>query len=148
MHELMQDIRYSWRALQRAPGFSLTVGATLAIGIGATVTTDLVLGYAPGVGDLVDGHDFPPVHGPAVHPGKVPTHLLLGGRDEQLGTRGRAGALLGIGMAVSGDERERQERLPNAVAGIDGRGRASTGPGLGPAGGGAGATRRGRRSQP
>ena len=37
MHEFMQDIRYSWRALLRAPGFSLTVGATLAIGIGATV---------------------------------------------------------------------------------------------------------------
>jgi putative ABC transport system permease protein len=37
MTNLMPDIRYACRALYRAPGFALTVVATLAIGIGAAV---------------------------------------------------------------------------------------------------------------
>ncbi|MBR9988581.1 MAG: ABC transporter permease [Gemmatimonadetes bacterium] len=37
MANLMSEIRYAWRALYRAPGFSLTVVATLAIAIGAAV---------------------------------------------------------------------------------------------------------------
>jgi len=35
---VLQDVRFALRGMRRAPGFSLTVLATLAIGIGASVT--------------------------------------------------------------------------------------------------------------
>ena len=34
----IMDVRYAWRSLLRAPGFSVLVIATFAIGIGATMT--------------------------------------------------------------------------------------------------------------
>lgn len=37
MHDLLNEIRYALRAIHKAPGFSVTVIATLAIGLGATV---------------------------------------------------------------------------------------------------------------
>lgn len=37
MPALLTEVRYAWRAIRNAPGFSLTVVATLAIGLGATV---------------------------------------------------------------------------------------------------------------
>jgi putative ABC transport system permease protein len=37
MPDLIAEVRYAWRAVTKAPGFSLTVIATLAIGLGATV---------------------------------------------------------------------------------------------------------------
>ena len=39
LSSLMQDIRFALRAMRRAPGFSFTVLATLALGIGASVAT-------------------------------------------------------------------------------------------------------------
>jgi putative ABC transport system permease protein len=35
---ILQDLKFAWRGMRRAPGFSLTVLATLIIGIGASVT--------------------------------------------------------------------------------------------------------------
>ena len=35
---ILQDIKFAWRGMRRAPGFTLTVLATLVIGIGASVT--------------------------------------------------------------------------------------------------------------
>jgi putative ABC transport system permease protein len=34
---ILSDVRYAWRAVRRSPGFSVTVVATLAIALGATV---------------------------------------------------------------------------------------------------------------
>jgi predicted permease len=39
LSSVLQDIRYALRGIRRAPGFSLTVLATLALGIGASVAT-------------------------------------------------------------------------------------------------------------
>src|SRR5262245_30759622 len=45
------DLRFAWRGLKRAPGFSVTVIATLALGIGANVA----------MFDIVDGLMFRPL---------------------------------------------------------------------------------------
>jgi predicted permease len=38
MHDLLQDVRYAFRQIARAPGMSAVMVATLALGIGATTT--------------------------------------------------------------------------------------------------------------
>jgi len=38
MHTIIQDLRYAVRGIRRAPGFSLVVALTVALGIGATTT--------------------------------------------------------------------------------------------------------------
>src|SRR5215472_18256667 len=43
MNSLIQDFRYALRQIAKAPGFSLTAIATLALGIGATVAVFSVM---------------------------------------------------------------------------------------------------------
>jgi putative ABC transport system permease protein len=75
-----RDIRYAWRTLRRAPGFSLSIVATLALGI-AAATSVLSVAYAILLRPL-------PVHDQdrvlvlwADNPTHSPAHLPLAQRD-------------------------------------------------------------------
>lgn len=43
MHKFFQDLRFAFRQMSRAPGFSLTAILSLALGIGATVSVFSVI---------------------------------------------------------------------------------------------------------
>ena len=54
MHTLLQDLRYSARQLIRSPGFTLTAGLLLALGIGAATAVFSVI-YAA----LANSYPYP-----------------------------------------------------------------------------------------
>ena len=121
MSDLLQDARYGWRRLWKAPGFTLAVVLVLALGIGATTAIFSVIDAA-----LLRPLPYPePERLVAVyHPGQIPggDRAVLGVVDplDQVPLPGEEGEQDGVG------ECERGPRLLRGVPGEDGEEREKT----------------------
>ena len=95
MRNLLRELRYTLRQLQRSPGFTLTAALTLAVGIGATtaifsIVEGVLLRPLPFrdpsrlvvLGDIVEGVDYggdtPGVTAPGVRIYMRDTHAFSG----------------------------------------------------------------------